>query len=228
MGTTRKVKAIELVFDWNMWPRQSAQRLDSTNIADMRAALRAGFSLPPIVINKKDMRIVDGFHRVRAVLDVFGDDAEIEAIAKEYESDAQMFLEGGALNMHWNHGLKMGPKDRAHFILKCRKLKIPPAAIAEALHIDEKAMRDFVAKRSAKTKDGEVIPLPAGARGLAGKELTEVQEHFARTANGCLPEMYISMLLNALNAEAVMLDGKTLSRLRELRDKIDVILDEAA
>lgn len=89
-------------------------------------------------------------------------------------------------------------------------------------------MEEFVAKRSATTKDGEIIPLPAGARNLAGKKLTEVQEHFARTANGCMPEMYASMLINALKADALTLTDNTIARLRELYNLIELIIEEAA
>ena len=225
MGTTT-IKAIELVIDWNLWPRQSAQKLDSTNLARMKAALRAGFTMPPILVNKKDNRVVDGFHRVRAILDVFGDDGKVEVIYKDYANDAEMFLEAGATNHH--QGLPMSPKDRAHFISKCRKLKIPWPAIAEALSSDAEALKEFVKKRTAKTESGETIPLAAGAMALAGKTLTPVQEHYARTANGCLPEMYISMLLNALRGDGVVLTDKTLARLQELYTEIGVILDEAA
>jgi len=225
MGIT-KIKAIELVFDWSLWPRQSAQVLDSTNVARMRAALRSGYSLPPVVANKKDLRIVDGFHRTRAVLDVFGEDTEIDVDLHDFATDAEMFLAAGAYNSQ--HGLVMGPKDRAHFIIRARKYKIPPAAIAEALHMDPEVMKEFVKSRSAKTQSGETIPLPAGARGLAGKTLTDSQEHYARTANGCLPEMYAYMLLNALRAEALELTEKTTAKLRELHTAIGVILDEVA
>ena len=130
----KKLRAIELIFDWNLWPRQAVQRLDSTNLARMKEALRSGFELPPIIANKKDLRIVDGFHRTKAYLSVLGDEAEMKVDLREYDSDAAMFLEAGALNAY--HGLTMSPKDRAHFIITCRKYKIPPAAIAEALRID--------------------------------------------------------------------------------------------
>lgn len=222
----KTVKAIELILDWNLWPRQAIERLDSTNVARMKASLRAGFDLPPVVANTKDYRVVDGFHRTTAVLSVFGDDAKIKVDFREYKDDAEMFLEAGRLNAY--QGLTLSPKDRAHFILKCRKMKIPPAAIADALHIDKVKMDDFVAKRSATTEAGEKIPLPAGARNLAGKTLTETQEHYARTANGCLPEMYASMLINALKADALIMTEKTIIRLCELRDLLDVICSEAA
>jgi hypothetical protein len=223
----KTLKAIELVFDWNLWPRQSVQKLDSTNLARMKAALRSGFELPPIVVNKDDLRIVDGFHRTKAVLSVFGDGGKIKADVREYENDAAMFLEAGTLNAY--QGLTMSPKDRAHFIIKCRRMKIPPAVIASALHIDVEKMQEFIKRRSAKTQDGEIIPLAAGsAKALHGKTLTSAQEHYARTANGCLPEMYISMLINALRADALVLTEKTFARLQELVALIEQILEEAA
>jgi len=225
MGT-KKVKAIELVFDWNLWPRQSIGVLDSTNIRQMKESLQAGFRLPPVIVNKADLRIIDGFHRTKATLSVFGDEAEIETELREYADEAAMVLDAGALNAA--QGLKLSPKDRAHFILKCRKLKIPPAAIASVLRIDEGKMKEFIKKRSAKTKNGEVVPLPAGAINLAGKTLTDAQEHYRQTANGCMPEMYASMLLNALRADAFLLNDRTLAKLKELRDAIDFVLTEAA
>lgn len=224
MATT-KVKAIELVFDWNLWPRHKTEVLDQTNIRQLREALRVGVRLPPIVVNAKDLRIVDGFHRTRAVLDMYGDEGEIDAELRHYENDNQMYLEAAALN---NHGLKLSPKDRAHFILTAKKRKIPPEAIAVALGMDVKSMKEFIEKRSAKTSAGETIPLPAGALNLAGKTLTEAQEHYARTANGCMPEMYANMLYNALCADALLLDAKTVKVLQRLYDKIAEFLEEAA
>jgi len=222
----KTIKAIELVFDWNLWPRQSAQTLDSTNVTRMKTALKSGFSLPPVIANKQDYRLVDGFHRTRATLDVYGNDADIKVDLREYETDAAMLLDAGELNAY--QGLTMSPKDKAHFIIKCRKMKIPPAAIASALHISPDIMKSFIAARSAKTESGETIPLPAGARNLAGETLTPVQEHYARTANGCMPEMYVSMLINALSADALILSDKTIVRLGELRNIIDSVLSEAA
>lgn len=222
----KKIKAIELVFDWNLWPRQAIQKLDSTNLSRMKDALRARFPLPPVIVNKKDLRLIDGFHRTKAYLAVFGDNVEMDVELREYKNDAEMFLDAGRLNAY--QGLTMSPKDKAHFMIKCRKFKIPPAAIAEALGMDVEKMKEFIKKRSAKTESGETIPLPAGARNLAGKKLTPVQEHFARTANGCMPEMYTSMLINALKADALTLTDKTIIRLKELYDLIGLLIDEAA
>lgn len=223
-----KVKAIDLVFDWNLWPRQSAQKLDGTNLARMKEALKSGFTLPPVLVNSKDMRIVDGFHRTRAMLDVFGDDVEIDAILKDYDSDAEMFLEAGATNH--NHGLPMSPKDRAHFISRCRRFKITWPAIAQALNMNAGKVKEFVKKRTAKTTTGETIPLPASAAKLyGGKDLNEQEEHYVRTESGYGgPSMHVSILINAIRAGSVVMNAKNVERLIELRQLIDDLLVEVA
>ena len=217
----RKVKAVELIFDWSLWPRHKAESLDSTNLRQIRDALRAGVLFPPVIISH-DMRIVDGFHRTRAVLDVGGPGATICAEVRMYKNDADMFLDAGRLN---NHGLKLGPIDRAHFILKAQKMSIPNEAIASVLGMDREKMIEFVNDRTAINPDGETIPLPAGARNLAGLVLTREQEHFARTANGCLPGMYARMLINALKADALTIDRNTMKLLGELSREIELALD---
>ncbi len=221
-----KLKAIELVMDWNLWPRQSVERLDSTNLSKMRDALRNGIVLPPLVVDKKTYKIVDGFHRTRAYLDVYGEGAKLEADLRTFKNESEMYLEAGRLNSV--HGLPMSPKDKVHFILKARKLKIPPMAIAEAIGTDTASMKEFVKKRTATTQKGEKIPLSYGAKALAGKTLTPVQEHYVKHANACIPEMYISMLINALKADGVIIKDKTIEKLRELNELILAYLDGAS
>jgi hypothetical protein len=218
METTR-VKAIELVMDWSIWPRQSAQRLDSTNVGRMKESLRSGFPLPPIIVDRKTLRIVDGFHRTQAVLSVFGDDAEIEAILKDYKNDAEMFLEAGATNHH--HGLPMSPKDRAHFISVCRRMKIPWPAIAGALNMDQERVKAFVKARTAQAQNGETIALPAGAQHLAGKKLTSSEEYYVRSEQGFGgPSAHVSILMNAIRANSVIPNERTIEQMRELHQLI--------
>lgn len=222
---TQKVKVIELVFDWNLWPRTKAEDLDSTNITKLKDALRAGVELPPVVVNRKDYRIIDGFHRTRAYLALYGDAAEIPVDFRDYTSEDDMFLDSGRMNAI--HGLALSPQDKTHFILKCKRRGIPIKKICEALGLDTERFKTFLEKRTATTKKGEVIPLPGGAMNLAGKTLTAEQEHFARTSNGMIPVVNARLLINALKSESIMLDDKTMSILTELRDLLDALIGGA-
>lgn len=226
---TTKVKAIDLIFDWNLWPRQSAQKLDGTNLSKMKEALSSGFTLPPIIVNQKDLRIVDGFHRTKAVLDLYGDSAEIEACLRKYPNDGAMFLDAGITNHH--HGLPMSPKDRAHFISRCRReYKIPWPAVAQALSMDVDKVKAFLEKRTAKTQSGETIPLPASASKQYGgrKDLNAEEERYVRTETGYGgPSMHVSILINAIKAKSIELNAKNIERLRYLSQLIDDLLIEA-
>jgi len=226
----RKVKAIELVIDWNLWPRFEAGGLDSTNLSRMKEALRNGIELPPIIVNIHDMRVIDGFHRTRAHLDVFGDGAEIYAELRDFANEAEMFLESGRLNA--NHGLPMTPKDRAHFISKAHKLKIPMGIIAQTLGMSKERLIDFYDGRMNKNQAGEVVILGRGAEELSIKNhpapLNSKEEHYARVADGAIPIMHISNLISALKApKSVKFNETVIEKLKILRELIDGILRRA-
>ena len=221
-GTTMKLKASELIFDWNLWPRHEVGDLDSTHLRRMKEALLLGVKMPPVIVNRTDHRIIDGFHRTRAIMDVFGDDADVDVELRTYKSEAEMFTASVAYNS--KHGLPLNSKDRAHVIIKAMKLQIPTAEIAKVLGMSEKAAEAFSAGRTAKREDGSLIALPYGASALAGKTLTEEQEHFARTSNGTVPIVHARILLNALTAEAVQLDETAIDTLKQLHLKLGEVL----
>jgi hypothetical protein len=224
MGT-RKMKAIELVLDWNLWPRHESGSLDSANIRGMREAIRAGIELPPVVINANDNRVIDGFHRVKAHLLELGDEAKIKVNVQVYDTEADMFSDAIRYNAH--HGLPLSPKDRAHAIIKARRLKVPMSAIAMALSVTETSLRQFIEKRTATASTGEDVALGYGAKDLAGKKLTEKQTEYAYRSDGRLPIMHANNLLRALQAEAMPLTEKAIITLRELWDEIGRVLKEA-
>jgi hypothetical protein len=107
-------------------------------------------------------------------------------------------------------------------------MKIPVPAIAEALGLDPEEAKAFLIKRTAKNKMGETIPLSGGALSLAGKVLTQKQEDYVRSCPGTSAQLYARLLLNALKADAVILNEGILATLLELKNKIEKIIAEAA
>lgn len=226
MGTNKvtRMKAIELMLDWNLWPRYEAQELDWTNLNRIKEAMKNGEVFPPVIASADDYRVVDGFHRTTAALAVFGDGAEIDVVLKSYENEGAMFLE--SVRMNAIHGLPLSPRDRAHAVLKARRFKIPMPVIAATLGSNEEDLKAFMAKRTAVVREtGEKVVLSAGARNLAGCELDPDQEHFVRTTNGCIPEMHARLLLNALKARGSFeLTDATVKLLKSVRDHINALL----
>jgi hypothetical protein len=191
----------------------------------MVTALEAGVDLPPVIVNSADMRVIDGFHRLKAHIKVFGSDSNMTVDMRVYESEADMFQDSVRYNSQ--HGLPLTPKDRAHALIKARKFKIPYSAMAAAMGMTEANVNDFLAKRTAKTQSGETVALSYGASEFAGKTLTPEQEHFNNHATGSKPIMYAAMLVNALEAEALPLDERACAKLKELYDIIGGVLDGA-
>lgn len=227
----KKVKALELIMDWNLWPRYEARELSLPHIKRMRETLEAGGTLPPIIIDRKSNRIIDGFHRTRSHLDFFGDGAEIMAEVRDFKNEAEMVLESARINCQ--HGLPLSSQDRVHVILKLRKMKSPWPVIAEALGMDKDKMRKFFEARIGMTKNGENIPLPAPVvvtlnRKMNNEERTTAEERvltreekkFARSSGGVLPIVHARLLMNALRASACPLADHEVEVLKELADLI--------
>lgn len=228
MDKTKKVKVLELVMDWKLWPRHEAGKLDTTNLAKLRDILKSGRSFnTPMIVDSKSLRITNGFHRSRAFLDVFGDDVEAEVILRDYADETAMRIDSAR---QANSGdLQLTPKDKVHFALGMRRDRVPWPLIADALDMDVERVRKLVEGRSITTQDGVRIAVSAAVAPLAehleGRKADSEQEHFARTANGSPPAMHVRMTLNALRAEgAIVYDEKMISMLRELWEVIGAIL----
>lgn len=218
----KKLKAIELVMDWNLWPRHEAQSLDSTNVKRMIEALEAGKKLPPVIVDADSLRIIDGFHRTKAHLQFYGNDAEIECIVKKYTNENDMFAE--SLETNSIHGLPLTPKDIVHAYHNAKRRKMPPAVFAACVGMDMKRLKILIEGRTAKGPDGENVALSRGAKSFAGKQLTTSDMKAVKSCNGGLPEMYVSMLINVLNADSYEPTEKMKEKLEELSEIIKRII----
>lgn len=214
--TTRTIKASKLVLDYDLYPREQIQ---SFHIRQMIEALEAGTVLPPITVDRKSKRVVDGFHRVRAYQKLYGKDTEVPAILKTYESEAQMFAEAIALNT--SHGRTLTPYDRARCIARAEELKIEPTVAARALNMTVEALGRLKTERLGyfQTKP---ITLKRTMAHKAGEELTEEQVEYNRHA-GPNQTFFINQVIGMLEANAVDWEQETvvkaLKHLYELLDK---------
>jgi len=227
---TKTVKVLELVQDWKLWPRHEAGKLDSTNVSKLREILRSGRAFSTrIIVDAVSLRIIDGFHRSRALLDVYGKEAETEVVLREYADDIEMRIE--AAHCANTGSLQLTPKDMVHFALGMRRDHVPWPRIAEALDMDVERCRTLVEGRSIRTRDGQRIATSNAATVLVqhlnetGAPADAEQEHFVRTANGSPPMMHARMLLSALRAYgSIEYDEKTVAVLKELAQAIAEIV----
>lgn len=151
----RKIAIEKLVCDLSLYPRVA---IDGMHVEQMRAALRAGATFPPLVICIKTRKVVDGFHRVRAYADEYGEDHEAEVVEKEYPSEKELFLD--AIRFNATHGKSMEFLDRAHAIQRAVELGIDKSMVAKSIHVDKEEFCRL-----------SVVPVPRRGNGACGLEV---------------------------------------------------------
>jgi len=214
--TAQKVKITKLLLDYNLYPREQIQ---SFHVRQMVEALEAGTILPPIIVDRKSKRVVDGFHRVRAHRKLYGKDAEVSAIFRTYEGETQMFIEAIALNA--THGRNLTPYDRARCLARAEELKMDPAVVAKALNMTVETLGRLKTERLGYFHTKPIV-LKRTTAHLAGEELTEEQFAYNRQAGGMQSTFYIKQIIGMLEAEAIdWEDEKVVKALKHLHQLLD-------
>lgn len=227
----QKVKAATLIEDFGLYPRS---QVDGSHVQKLAEALLAGETLPPIVVDESG-RIIDGFHRRRAVLRVYGDDAEIEVEVRQYANDRERYLD--TLRMNARHGKGISGAELTGAILKAEHFKLKPKVVASALGIRtervEKICQTKTAElRQAVTAHGRKIPLKRSVYHLAGKTLTEPQAEAMDMLPGQPQSLLIQQLIRLITTDSLNLeDGRVVSgliRLRDLLVSLPLAMEEVA
>src|SRR3990172_8850015 len=85
--TADLVACSDLVLDFTIYPRSS---VDATTVSQYVLALQAGEQFPPIIVDRKTKRVVDGFHRVKAYIIAHGDETKIPGIWGDFKDETEM------------------------------------------------------------------------------------------------------------------------------------------
>ena len=139
-----KVNLCELIEDVNLYPRM---QVDAVHVLDLAEAIRAGVKLPPIVVDRHSKKIADGFHRARAHRIVFGQDANIDAILKDYSSPSELFFDAVSLNAP--HGKGFNVLDRERSLQIAQKLKIDWHSVAKAMGLRAETAEGIITPKAS-------------------------------------------------------------------------------
>jgi len=206
--------------DYDFYPREQIQAF---HVNEIIQALEAGVTLPPVVVDRKSRRLIDGFHRVRAHLRHFGSNAEILATMKTYGSEAEMYLEAIALNA--SHGAKLSPYDRARCVARSEELGISLEVVATALNTTLEKVTTIKAEKFA-TFNKEPRALKRTAVHLAGTELTSKQDEYVRKSGGMHQLFYVNQVAAMLEADTVDWENEGLtSGLKRLHGLLEKALE---
>lgn len=219
---TNQVLASELVFDFTLYPRVS---VDAQHVAYIAEAMRAGASFPPVIVDKKSKRVIDGFHRIKAVLRL-NPDGKIEVEWKSYRNEQEMFLEAVTLNA--GHGRTLAMYDRTRCVVVAEALGIDPARIATALHLTVERITELLATRTA-TFGGGPVPLKRTLLHMAGRRLTKAQEKAQEKLSGMNQVFYVNQLITLIDADLLDTENPVLMEtLRKLYGLLKVVIRRVA
>lgn len=219
----KKYAINELVYDFDLYPRGS---VDSHHVGEIAAAIQAGSELPPIVIDKKTKRIVDGFHRSKAYRRVYGDDYEIMCIEKTYKSEKDLFLDSMRYNA--SHGRALTQHDKVHCLIMAEKFKIEPELLGQALNITVGRIGQLTTERVGLIGKAPVA-LKRTVRHMAGQQLTQVQSDANKKLSGMNQSFYVNQVITLIESDMLDLDDQNLMEtLGRLYDLIGGIAKKAA
>ncbi len=216
----KTMKAASLVLDFDFYPRNN---INSHNIRLIAEAMAIGEEMPPIIIDKKSKRVVDGFHRVKAALRT-GPDTKITVAEKTYKNDAAMFAD--AMRLNAIHGLQLDSCDKTRCAIIGEKLGMSLTIIAAALHMTTDKLGTLHTGSTAKSSTGmTTIPLKRTNRHMAGKKLTKKQEKANERSTGLNQQTYANQLIELIESGLLnKSDDRLMVRLQVLHGLLDDIL----
>ena len=216
--TTVLIGVTEVVLDFDVYPRTE---VDSQHVRYIKDVIESGHELPPIVIDAKTKRVVDGFHRVKAYQKLLGKETKIQAIEKKYKDDGELFAD--AIRYNAQHGSNLTTYDRVHCLMKAIELGVSDASLADCLRVDITKIGSLKIDRTAKT-NGLVIPIKRTIAHMAGQKLTQNQVSANRKLSGMQQTFYIYQIITLIDNDLVDTENenviKGLKRLQKLLDEL--------
>lgn len=214
-----KLPAVQLVFDFELYPRSD---VDDTHVAHIAEAIRAGTQMPPIIACADSFRIIDGFHRTRAWIRVNGKDAVVEVILKRYRSDRERFIDAMKYNAH--HGHNLTTADRARCVLFAEKFHISMEVLAGALSMTTEAVGKLTVNRVGKMRvanaadTAEKVPLKYVVRHMKGRTMTRAQVEAQKRLGGNNQVFIVNQLITLIESDLLdHANPKLMERLADLR-----------
>ncbi len=218
----RKLKLSELTRDYHIYPRKD---IKNEHVTNLKEAIEAEEILPPIVVEATTKRIVDGFHRYEAYVQLFDMSHKVPVIERKYRNEAELFLDSIRLNAA--HGLTLDRVAKAKCAQKCRDLGLDDEQIAKALKMSTTRVQEILAEKTAYKANGKTpVILKGNLKYLRGKRLTKKQAEAVEKVGGWGLAYYVSQVITYLDGGLVdEKNEKMMDALLRLKKKLDEFLE---
>jgi len=207
----------ELVLDFEIYPRAD---VDSRHVTYLVEAISAGAEMPPIVIDQKSKRIVDGFHRYKAYCRMNGDEFMVEVVEKKYGSEREIFLD--CVRYNAAHGRVLSTFDKTHCLIRAEQMGIAPEDIASTLQITVSKMGELTKERTSHMgltvpgkkgrgkKSSTLRPIKSTIKHMAGRHMSEEQFAANEKLSGMSQQFYANQLIILIESGLLNTEDKHL------------------
>lgn len=222
--STATMPLAQLVEDLSVYPRAG---ISDVNVHNLALALKAGAKLPLMIVDQDSKRIIDGFHRRRALAKVLGSAASVKVQLESYATEAEMLA--AAVSMNTDHGLPLGQIERRQAVQRLSDMGVDDNAIGIVLRIPPVQIQRFrVQVATVVNEKGAPIrvePLKRPLLHFQGKAMTEPQAVAQRSAPGSSYVLLCHQLRDAMQYDLInQADGRAMAALRALLTQLEEYL----
>lgn len=213
MPETMRLSA--LLLDESLYPRST---ISAGNIASLMEAIRADVPLPPLVVDRKTLTVVDGHHRARAYRRLRGPDCEVAVTLKDYRDRSAMLADAVALNV--GRGADLTRWDIMRSMDLADEVGLPLDSLAKLLRWRPERLAAYREGRMGRTLDDRKLALKRSIRHRLDQPLSPEQEEANKTLSGMSPMFHVNQLLTLLEADLMPDDEHLVERLEHLAQAI--------
>lgn len=196
MSDIEIVKVSSLDMDLSIYPRE---RVDQANVKRLIETLANGFSVTPVIADRRTRKVTDGFHRCTASLQHFGPDAEIAVEWRDYYDLAAMFQDAVSLNVA--HG-------KARCLIIAQQLGIDKLKMAACMRKTQKHLDALYRKNVALGPSGPQLV------GVALRDIADRQFKAAKAGEPVRPLLPKQMKVANAKVNWRFLLNQTLKQVR--------------
>jgi hypothetical protein len=211
----------ELILDHQLYPRC---RINDAYVTELAEALQAGATFPPLLVDKKTRKIIDGAHRFLAYQRVYGDSAQVPVNWANCNSEADFIRL--AIEANTKHGMRLERVDQRRCVHLLSTYNYPVAEIAMLLALPVqrvellKAQVAVAPQRTPQVIPGTAyVPLKRSVVHLAGQKLSQQQLAGLQSAPGTSYRLLIQQLTEGIQKDLL---PKTPAMLNALADCVSV------
>jgi|SRR5215471_612278 len=188
-----KVAIAKITIDESIYPRSS---VSDFNVSRLRSALKTGAKLPPLLVEAKFYRLVDGRHRYEAYQ--LENIKTIEVIEKVYATEADLFADAVRANI--GHGEPLDSFNVRNAIIRLTEYGYDREKISDVVRLTVEQI-ERIERGFAAHEDGKPLALKGGLNHLKGRVLNKEQIQVNRHYSGGKAVFYVRQLCELIETD---------------------------